>query len=251
MPIPNIVWILPRPRRNRYQGGFPLHFEKKLVGLLKPSVPILHPFGGMAEYGVKVDINPEVTPDIIADAHHLPFKDNAFGMVVCDPPYNSDYSSKLYNTKPVKYSHYIPEAVRVCKPGGFVVSYHWALTPRPAGTAYRCRIFIAGRVWHRPRVACVFQKEQEGELMSSTQEGDRSCLTGNAVGVKELLNILACPVCKGDLTLEIEKEEEDKILKGSLYCPFCSSHYPIEQGTPNLLPPKPKRKSTARAESPQ
>ncbi len=169
MPIPNIVWILPRPRRNRYQGGFPLHFEKKLVELLKPSVPILHPFGGMAEHGLRVDIKPEVEPDIIADAHHLPFKDNAFGMVVCDPPYNSDYSSKLYNTKPVKYSHYIPEAVRVCKPGGFVVSYHWALTPRPAGTAYRCRIFIAGRVWHRPRVACVFQKEQDGEYIDCAQ----------------------------------------------------------------------------------
>jgi uncharacterized protein YbaR (Trm112 family) len=251
MPIPNIIWILPRPRRNRYQGGFPLHFEKKLVKLLNPSGLVLHPFGGMAEYGLRVDINPEVNPDIIADAHRLPFKDNVFGMVVCDPPYNSDYSLKLYNTKPVTYSHYILEAVRVCKTGGFVVSYHWTLTPRPAGTAYRCRIFIAGRVWHRTRVACVFQKEQEGELMSGIQEGDRGCLIGNAVGVKELLNILACPICKGNLELEIEKEKEDKILNGSLYCPLCSLHYPIEQGIPNLLPPKPKKKSKAKAEPPQ
>lgn len=159
MPIPNYTWILPRPRRSRYKGGFPLHFEKKLVRLLKPSGLILHPFGGEAEYGLKVDINPDLKPDIIADAHQLPFKDNTFSMVVCDPPYDEAHSKKLYNTKSVSYNRYIAEAVRVCKPEGYIVSYHWAITPRPAGTSYYCRIFIGGRIWHRPRVACVFRKD--------------------------------------------------------------------------------------------
>jgi len=159
MPIPNFTWILPRPRRHRYKGGFPLHFEKKLIELLKPSGYILHPFGGMAEYGIKVDITPEADPDVFADGHNLPFKDNTFSLVVCDPHYDKEHALKLYGSRPAIYGRYIAEAVRVCKPGGYVVSYHWALTPRPSGTAYRYRIFIAGRVWHRPRVACVFQKD--------------------------------------------------------------------------------------------
>lgn len=56
---------------------------------------------------------------------------------------------------------------------------------------------------------------------------------------KELMDILACPVCKGDLELNIE-EEDDKgeIVSGNLYCRQCDQRYPIEEGIPNLLPPE-------------
>lgn len=49
---------------------------------------------------------------------------------------------------------------------------------------------------------------------------------------KELLKILACPVCKGDLEL-ITKDGKDI----ELVCHKCDEHYPIEDGIPNLLPP--------------
>ena len=54
----------------------------------------------------------------------------------------------------------------------------------------------------------------------------------------ELMNILACPVCKGSLTLSIDKQEDDEIIEGSLHCDSCSETYPIEDTIPNLLPPK-------------
>lgn len=53
----------------------------------------------------------------------------------------------------------------------------------------------------------------------------------------DLMEILVCPVCKGDLTLEVEREEGDEVLDGALHCASCNETYPIEDGIPNLLPP--------------
>ena len=56
---------------------------------------------------------------------------------------------------------------------------------------------------------------------------------------KELMDILACPVCKGDLELEIEEEYDNgEVVRGTLYCRNCDERYPIEDGIPNLLPPE-------------
>lgn len=54
---------------------------------------------------------------------------------------------------------------------------------------------------------------------------------------KELMKILACPVCKGDLKLNVDKEEDNEIVTGSLYCTKCQHSYPIVGTIPNLLPP--------------
>jgi len=54
---------------------------------------------------------------------------------------------------------------------------------------------------------------------------------------KELMDILVCPVCKGELTLSVDEENETEIVTGSLYCPKCNVRYPIVETIPNLLPP--------------
>ncbi len=54
---------------------------------------------------------------------------------------------------------------------------------------------------------------------------------------KDLLDIICCPVCKGDLKLLVDKEEEGEIISGTLVCEKCGNKYPIEDGIPNLLPP--------------
>jgi len=50
------------------------------------------------------------------------------------------------------------------------------------------------------------------------------------------MDILCCPVCKGDLALSVEKEDAQEILEGSLHCKSCRVDYPIHEGIPDLLP---------------
>ncbi len=55
---------------------------------------------------------------------------------------------------------------------------------------------------------------------------------------KDMLDILCCPTCKGDLELKIIKEENKEIVEGSFTCKKCNCTYSIEDGIPNLLPIK-------------
>ena len=54
---------------------------------------------------------------------------------------------------------------------------------------------------------------------------------------KELMEIIACPMCKGELELRVETEEGEEVITGSLICHQCDETYPIEDAIPNLLPP--------------
>lgn len=53
---------------------------------------------------------------------------------------------------------------------------------------------------------------------------------------RDLLDIICCPVCKGDLDLKEEVIENDEIVSGKLVCKKCGREYPIEEGIPNLIP---------------
>ncbi len=55
---------------------------------------------------------------------------------------------------------------------------------------------------------------------------------------RELIEILACPLCKEELKLEITEEKDGEIWSGYLTCTACQQSYPIDEGIPNLLPPE-------------
>ena len=57
---------------------------------------------------------------------------------------------------------------------------------------------------------------------------------------RELMEILACPVCKGDLDLTVTEENKKEIISGSLYCRKDKLTFPIVETIPNLLPPEEK-----------
>ena len=55
---------------------------------------------------------------------------------------------------------------------------------------------------------------------------------------RELMNILVCPLCKKELKLKVDEENNKEIVTGSLYCAQCNATYPISDTIPNLLPPE-------------
>ena len=54
---------------------------------------------------------------------------------------------------------------------------------------------------------------------------------------RELMDILVCPVCKGELQLTVDEENEKEIVSGSLRCNKCRMDYTITDTIPDLLPP--------------
>lgn len=53
----------------------------------------------------------------------------------------------------------------------------------------------------------------------------------------DLLEILRCPVCRGELSLSVRAKNGEEILEGTLACVTCHIDYPISEGIPDLLPP--------------
>jgi SAM-dependent methyltransferase len=170
--IPTLTWTLPRPARSRYKGAFPLYFEDNLVRLLGYPDRILHPFGGMAETGTRVDLRPELEPDVVADAHELPFEDESFDCVILDPPYSDEEALELYQTPKLRPSVYTAEAVRVCREGGWLVMYGDREPARPPRCNHTLRIVVVLRPHHRPRIAGVFQKRKAGMPFFGTEAGE-------------------------------------------------------------------------------
>ncbi|MBI4217179.1 MAG: Trm112 family protein, partial [Chloroflexi bacterium] len=44
---------------------------------------------------------------------------------------------------------------------------------------------------------------------------------------RALMDILACPVCKGPLELKVQTEAGGEVLSGCLHCGRCPEDYPI------------------------
>lgn len=170
--ISTITWTLPRPPASKYRGGFPLHFERNLVQLLGYPDRILHPFGGRAEIGERCDLNAELEPDFLCDAHALPIGDELFDLVVLDPPYSDAEAREIYGTPPLHPAIYTAEAVRVLRPGGWLALYTDREPTRPARCNHALRIVIVLRPGHSPRVCMIFQKRKPGMPHYGTEAGE-------------------------------------------------------------------------------
>jgi SAM-dependent methyltransferase len=171
--IPTECWTLPRPRPCAYPGGWPLWFEQKLHRLLGNPEKTLNMFAGLSEKGVSVDLNASTLPTFVGDCHDLRalgIEDDSFDLVLADPPYSDHESEWIYGTPPLRQSEWVREAVRVCKPGGFVALYHVRMLPRPEGTRLVHRVVVLTRVNHTARICMVYRKELAKQPLSADDE---------------------------------------------------------------------------------
>jgi hypothetical protein len=101
-----IIWC-PNPNRRRAVASacarrtgwvFPSAVEKHLVRDCEGQ-SVLQLFGGRSNFGMRLDVDPFVHPDVIGDAWLPPFAKNSFDVVIIDPPYfhmNAQMKSGLF-----------------------------------------------------------------------------------------------------------------------------------------------------------
>ena len=162
----NMAWFLPRPKPDKYKGGMPLYAEKWCLQLArdilgKQDATVLNLFCGMNSEGFRVDIRPEVKPDLLCDAHELSkHLDRSFDIIFADPPYSNKEANEIYGTPNLKYKAWTGEATKCLKDGGLLVIYHKHLVANPDPQIYKVvkRVTVLNRVGHPPRVAVYFQK---------------------------------------------------------------------------------------------
>jgi len=176
------AWSLHRNSKS-YSGSFPMGFMKRLdkfIGI--DGKKILHVFGGIAPQGFNCDTN-DIHKNISATFHfdarkEFPIKDNTYDVVLCDPPYDTEkihsiynpkkkkdirvkvhYGKGLYKTEFVKPYSFMKEAIRVCKPGGFIVVLHFLVYKQPEGAKRYAIIPIISGPNLRIRALNIFKKE--------------------------------------------------------------------------------------------
>jgi hypothetical protein len=81
-----VLWCANQRHRRGNGWSFPPNVERLLRELTKGK-RVGQLFGGLARWGVKLDLDPVTKPHVRGDAWLPPFRKDAFDVVILDPPY--------------------------------------------------------------------------------------------------------------------------------------------------------------------
>jgi len=157
------LWIIGnRYNTGGYYGAYPHGYLRRVSSLFPEKGNTLHLFSGSlpkSEEYIRFDLKPEA--DVVGDAHKLSdyFSENYFDIVFADPPYSQE-DADHYGTIMVKRKTVFDQALKILKPGGFLV---WLdqIFPlhRKDIVDWMLAVGIIQSTNHRVRVVFGFQKK--------------------------------------------------------------------------------------------
>ena len=119
--------------------------------------------GRVKDEGFKVDIRPEMQPDLVADARDTKLPEGSYDCAIIDPPYSAVLAEELYGTGKhyASINQFINEGVRLVRPGGFVVSLSYEIPRLQKG----CDMVAVWGIYEVPSVSSmrcmvVFKKKE-------------------------------------------------------------------------------------------
>ena len=154
--IKTSIMYLPRPAA-KYHGCYPMHFERRLPEILE-TTNYVHFFAGMSTTGYRIDVNPDVKPDMIRNVECLGLLDNSFDAGMADPPYTAEFAKTLYNTSYPVWSKWTKELVRLVRPGGRIAIMQNYIVPRLPDCDFEEIITILLRIKQYPKIVTIQRK---------------------------------------------------------------------------------------------
>ena len=167
MTLKTSILYLPRPA-TKYPGCYPMHFERRLPGILETTNYIQF-FAGTAKTGFRIDCNPELNLELVADVNNTGLPDNYFDGGMADPPYTPEFAEKLYGTDYPEWGKWTRELVRIVKPGGRIAIMQNYIIPRLPGCDMEEIIVILLRIKQYPKIVTVQRKW----LASHPKDGEK------------------------------------------------------------------------------
>lgn len=160
------VWLMGnRYKTSGYYGAYPYGYLNRVMAMFPDASSILHVFSGSLPPGpyTRLDIRPEMNPDVVGDAHHLSslFRERPFDLILADPPYSVE-DAEHYGRPMVKRQIVLRECLSVLKPGGWVIWLDQVLPNyRKAEVDLAMIICMIRSTNHRVRAVFGFRSKQQ------------------------------------------------------------------------------------------
>tara|TARA_R100000664_G_scaffold543_8_gene1711 strand:+ start:4546 stop:5136 length:591 start_codon:yes stop_codon:yes gene_type:complete len=160
------TWVMGNNYRvkSTYYGGYPHGYLKRIKALFPDKTKVLHLFGGKVDTdiidGKTLDINPDMNPDYLCDAHIMSESiSETFDLILADPPYSVE-DCEHYGTSMVKRNTVLKECVKLLEDKGHLVWLDQVLPMyRKAELKTTGYIGMVKSTNHRFRVITIFEKQ--------------------------------------------------------------------------------------------